>query len=85
MVSFTSGRASDVSRMRQGATRLGIAYQTYKRHIEQGERWCSGHQRWHTADAFYASRDSQRNTNCPEWKRAYQREKDRTRAQRRAS
>lgn len=32
--------------MKQGATRLGISVDDYRRHIEAGERWCSGHQMW---------------------------------------
>jgi hypothetical protein len=70
-----SGRNSLVARMRQGATRLGIAYQTYKRHAEQGERWCSGHRGWHPIDAFHQREGYHRITSCVAWRRERERQR----------
>lgn len=43
-------------RMRIGATRLGMQFDVYRRHIEGGLKWCSLHQRWHRISAFGADR-----------------------------
>jgi hypothetical protein len=58
---------------------LGITYQTYRRHALDGEKWCSGHKRWHSTDDFDLNRP--RNTMCRAWRREYMRDYDRVRQQ----
>ena len=59
-----SRRNDDVSRWRQGAARLGITYQTYRKHALDGERWCSRHRKWLPATAFRPNQGYDRNTYC---------------------
>ena len=35
------------TRMRVGAGKLGIPFETYKAHVEAGQKWCCGCQEWH--------------------------------------
>jgi len=37
---------------KRGATALGISVDEYRRHREDGERWCSFHKRWEPLEAF---------------------------------
>lgn len=67
---FSGRRHTDASRYQQAASRLGISYRAYRRHILQGDKWCSGHRRWHPRSAFTAGL---RNTWCVRWRRAYER------------
>lgn len=49
-------KAASESRQKQGAARLGIPFAEYRRHIEAGESWCSGHRGWHPTADFYKNR-----------------------------
>lgn len=71
-----SRRNDEASRWKQGASRLGVSYRYYRQHMLDGEKWCSGHQRWEPASAFGATL---RNTLCRAWRRAYSRAYDRAR------
>lgn len=51
---------------RSAARRLGMSWQTYRRHIRNGQRWCSGHLGWHPAGDFADTR-----SYCGAWRRAY--------------
>lgn len=70
-------RAGDeAARWKQGATRIGVSYRRYRAHVLAGDRWCSGHRRWHPAEAFRPSKGYDRNTSCQTWRRAYMRAYD---------
>lgn len=51
-------RQTRTARIAQGATSLGISVEMYEMHVEAGERWCSGHQRWCMAADFRPSTGS---------------------------
>lgn len=40
------------SRIQQGAARLRIPVETYRAHVEAGEKWCSACHDWHPLAAF---------------------------------
>jgi hypothetical protein len=46
----------DLVRLRIAAARLDITPDEYAQHVENGERWCSGHEAWHPESQFYPSR-----------------------------
>lgn len=50
MAEYADDRAVSIA-----AARIGIRPSQYAKKLEQGFRWCSGHKRWHRADAFAVS------------------------------
>ena len=44
--------ATDEFAWRRGATKLGIPFETYRGHVEAGEKWCTGCRGWHDRSAF---------------------------------
>lgn len=38
--------------IRSAASRIGIEAEEYRRHLENGEKWCSYHEEWHRKDVF---------------------------------
>lgn len=57
---------SEESKHRARARRIGIGWQTYRKHIRDGQRWCLGHATWHPSDTFDDARGY-----CVRWRRAY--------------
>jgi len=78
-----TGRAFDpmAARQKQGAARLGIAVEEYRRQNAAGFEWCSGHQRWCRREGFYrrADRWTGLDSQCSDASREYAREYQRRR------
>ena len=64
------------SRIKQGATKLGIPVDEYRQHVENGNRWCSLCKRWQPVGEFlrHGSRGGGVNTMCTASWRVYMRE-----------
>lgn len=45
---------------RFAAKRLGISVEEYRRHIQEGQSWCSWHRDWHRVKQFSTVRATQR-------------------------
>lgn len=41
-----------------GATMIGIPSSEYRRHVDAGEKWCSGCHSWHSSTVFVARRST---------------------------
>jgi hypothetical protein len=57
-------RTSDETRYRMGATRLQMEVGEYRRQVEAGNRWCSGHQGWEPSETFGSHVRRGLNTRC---------------------
>ncbi len=71
----TARRAPSLTRQAAcGAAKLGISPETYREHVEAGERWCSGHQEWHAAtlEIFSVERSAKSglSASCRAWRKA---------------
>ena len=70
------GTKSEISRFRQGATRLGISLEEYTAKRAAGLRWCSRCSDWQASTLFgpHLARADGLDTACLESARAYARE-----------
>lgn len=39
-------------RMKIAASKVGMPFDEYRRHVEAGEKWCCGHHDWHVLGRF---------------------------------
>jgi hypothetical protein len=60
----TPAAQTHLTRMRHGATALGIPLDMYLAHREAGEAWCCGHQAWHPFDQFGVKKDGRLRGIC---------------------